>query len=55
MNIDPDTSRTITSVVFVACVATAIVLAATGCREFAPYVVIAIIAVQALFIGATQD
>jgi hypothetical protein len=44
----------ITSIAFIACVATTVVLAATGCREFETYAVIGIVAAQALFIRSSK-
>ena len=44
----------ITSIAFIGCVVTAVVLAATGCREFEAYAVIGIVAAQALFIRSSK-
>jgi hypothetical protein len=44
----------ITSITFIGCVATTVVLAATGCREFETYAVIGIVAAQALFIRSSK-
>lgn len=44
----------ITSIALISCVVTAVVLAATGCREFEAYAAIGIVAAQALFIRSSK-
>jgi hypothetical protein len=44
----------ITSIALISCVATTVVLAATGCREFDAYAAIGIVAAQALFIRSSK-
>ena len=50
-----DTIRTASSFALVASIVTLVLLGASGCREFAAYVAVAILAVMAAFIGSTAD
>lgn len=50
-----ETARTLSATAFVAAIVAMILLGASGCKEFAAYVVCVILAAMAAFVGSTQD
>ena len=50
-----DTARTCSAYVFVLCIIAMVLLAASGCKEFAAYLACFGLLVMAAFVGSTQS
>lgn len=51
----PETARTLSAIVIVACVVSIVLMAAVGCKSFEAYLSAVLVAIWAGFVGSTQD